>query len=120
MTAVNVRYAAFLETISPAVSSRPSQRRRHTQVVILTLAMSPVMVFSCVFTFGTLAGHSASTLDTWVLVSLLCFTLEIMEACCLNFVTFQMSPICFIFQAQGYCQNTASCVCVYMCVHACA
>lgn len=115
MTAVNVRYAEPFRNITPAVSSGPD-----TQIVIVTLAVFFHFCFS--FLFIVLASWLAAPTVRWTRRSWCPFVLYFGDHGSLlpYFVTFQTSPISFIFQTQGYCQYAQLPPCVCMCVCVCA
>lgn len=110
---------------SPLQCPAGRARGTDTQIVILTLALS---FFSFLFFFFgfNLASWPTALWVRWTRRSWCPFVLYFGDHGSLlpYFVTFQTSPISFIFQTQGYCQYAqllpCVCMCVYVCVCACA
>lgn len=123
MTAVNVRYAAFLEKYHPL--PRPAGQAsgtRHTDCHPHARSFSFNFLFLFgLFYFGELADCSASMLDTQVLVSLCALLWRPWKLVALFCHLSDIHPISFIFQTQGYCQyaQLPPCVCMCVCVRVC-
>lgn len=126
MTAVNVRYAAFLEKKYRYHPCRVQQARpaaHDTQIVILTLSLFFSLFLKKKFLFwraGRLlcehAGHAGPGVP-------LCFTLKNIEACCLIFSPFRHHPsasssrrkvIANTHSFLRVCVRACVCMCVYI------
>lgn len=124
MTAVNVQYAAFLEKKRKEKKKKKQKspcRVQSAQPATHRLSSSRFLSWFLI-DLGELADRSASR---WTRCRSWCpFVLYFGDRGSLlpYFVTFQTSPISFIFQTQGYCQyaQLPSCVCTCVCLRVCA
>lgn len=105
---------SLFRNITPAVSSRPGQRHRHTDCHSHSRSFLFNFTFSCfILASWPTAAQARWTCRTWCPLvlyfgdrgSLLPY-----------FDTFQTAPISFIFQTQRYCQYAQPPPCVYVCV----